>query len=201
MPSPQLTRRATLAMAALVLPGLALPDTLWAQRTAGDWAKPVPLAGVPNLHRVTPLIYRSAQPDAEGFRNLAALGVKTVINLRRTVDDSPLAAGTGLKTVHIKITTRHIRDENGAKIVLALQTLRDAQTSGPVLVHCTHGADRTGMIIALWRMLYQGWSRNDALDELQNGGFGFHHVWINIPRYLREVDLTALRARVKAKRA
>lgn len=198
MPMPQLTRRGTLA---LLLPTLALPQRLWAQISAADWAQPVALAGVPNLHRVTPLIYRSAQPDAEGFRNLAAFGVKTVINVRRSVDDSPLAAGSGLQTLHIKITTRHIRDENGAKIVLALRALRDAQANGPVLVHCTHGADRTRMIIALWRMLYQGWSRDDALNELQNGGFGFHHVWVNIPRYIREVDLANLRARIESGRA
>ena len=198
MPLPQLTRRGTLA---LLLPGLALPQRLWAQISAADWAQPVALAGVPNLHRVTALIYRSAQPDAEGFRNLAGFGVKTVISLRRSVDDSPLAAGSGLQTLHIKITTRHIRDENGAKIVLALRALRDAQANGPVLVHCTHGADRTGMIIALWRMLYQGWSRDDALNELQNGGFGFHHVWVNIPRYIRKVDLADLRARIEAGRA
>ena len=124
-----------------------------------------------------------------------------MINLRRTVDDSPRAVGTGLTTIHIKITTRHVTDENGAKIVQALRALRDAQSSGPVLVHCTHGADRTGMIIALWRMLYQGWSRPDALNELQNGGFGFHSVWINIPRYLRQVDLADLQTRIAAEAA
>ncbi len=198
MARPQLTRRDSLGLLATPLPGLMLPTALWAQVNSADWAKPIPLAGVPNLHRVTPLIYRSAQPDAEGFQNLARIGVKTVINLRRRVDDSPLAAGSGLKTVHIKITTRHVSDENGAKIVEALRALHAAQSDGPVLVHCTHGADRTGMIIALWRMLYQGWSRREALDELQNGGFGFHQVWINIPRYLRQVDLADLRARVAA---
>jgi protein tyrosine/serine phosphatase len=129
---------------------------------------------------------------------MTKLGIKTVINLRRTVDDSPLAAGTGLTLLHIKITTRHVTDENGAKIVQTMQALHDAQAKGPVLLHCTHGADRTGMIIALWRMIYQGWSRDEALDELQNGGFGFHHVWINIPHYLRHVDLNDLKARIEA---
>ena len=191
MPVQNLTRRGVLGLMAL-----ALPTRVWGKTTARDWAEPVDLAGVPNLHRVTPLIYRSAQPSAAGFQNLAKIGVKTVINLRRTVDDSPLAQGTGLALIHIKITTRHVTDENGAKIVLALRALRDAQSTDPVLLHCTHGADRTGMIIALWRMLYQGWSRAEALDELQQGGFGFHAVWINIPQYLRHVDLNDLKARI-----
>ncbi|WP_054006060.1 fused DSP-PTPase phosphatase/NAD kinase-like protein [Cypionkella psychrotolerans] len=191
MPVQNLTRRGALGLMAL-----ALPTRVWGKTTARDWAEPVDLAGAPNLYRVTPLIYRSAQPSAEGFRNLAKIGVKTVINLRRKVDDSPLAQGTGLALIHIKITTRHVTDENGAKIVLALRALRDAQSTDPVLLHCTHGADRTGMIIALWRMLYQGWSRAEALDELQQGGFGFHAVWINIPQYLRHVDLNDLKARI-----
>ena len=191
-----LTRRGALGLMAV-----ALPSRLCGQTTARHWAEPVDLAGVPNLHRVTPLIYRSAQPNAEGFRNLAKICVKTVINLRRTVDDSPLAVGTGLALIHIKITTRHVTDENGAKIVQALRALRDAQSTGPVLLHCTHGADRTGMIAALWRMLYQGWSRDQALEELQQGGFGFHAVWINIPQYLRHVDLNDLKTRIASEPA
>lgn len=140
-----LTRRGARGLMAV-----ALPSRLCGKTTARHWAEPVDLAGVPNLHRVTPLIYRSAPPSAEGFHNLAKIGVKTVINLRRTVDDSPLAVGTGLALIHIKITTRHVTDGNGAKIALALRALRDAQSPGPVLLHCTDGADRTGMIAALW---------------------------------------------------
>lgn len=150
----------------------ALPLLLCGQTTARHWAEPVDLAGVPNLHRVTPLIYRSAPPSAEGFHNLAKIGVKTVINLRRTVDDSPLAVGTGLALIHIN-TTRHVTDGNGAKIVLALRALRDAQSPGPVLLHCTRGADRTGIIAALWRMLYQGWSRDQALEECDRAALAF----------------------------
>ena len=83
-----LTRRG-----ALGLMDLALPTGLWGKNKVQEWAQPVDLAGVPNLHRVTPLVYRSAQPSSEGFQNLANIGVKTVINLRRSVDDSPRVAG------------------------------------------------------------------------------------------------------------
>jgi protein tyrosine/serine phosphatase len=126
------------------------------------------------------------------------LGIKTVINLRRRIDDAPLAAGTGLTTLHIKIKTRNVIENHGEAIVLALRALRDAQHDGPVLLHCTHGADRTGMIIALWRMLYQGWPRAAAITEMRQGGYGFHEVWANIPRYLQEVDLVELKTRVAA---
>jgi protein tyrosine/serine phosphatase len=80
--------------------------------------------------------------------------------------------------------------------VQAVRDLRAGMPRGPVLVHCHHGADRTGLICALWRVLYQGWSRQSAIDELIEGGYGFHPIWFNIPRYLREVNLTDLRDRI-----
>lgn len=194
---PLLSRRDSLCLLAAAASSLALPSAAQTLPTRPEaWAVPLSLPGVPDLHRVTPALYRCAQPDATGFANLAKLGVQSVINLRRSVDDAPLAAGTGLTLVHIKIKTRHIRENQSAQIIAALRALVAAKP--PVVVHCTHGADRTGLIIALWRMLYQGWSREDATAELVNGGFGFHAVWQNIPHYLATVDLVWLRAKVEA---
>lgn len=194
MPAAPLSRRHALTLIAACV---AAP--VWAETTRPpQWATPVAAAGVPNLFRVTPRLYRSAQPDAEGFQSLQTMGIKTVINLRRRIDDAPLAEGTGLTTLHIKIKTRHVTENHGAAIVLALRALRDAQHKGPVLVHCTHGADRTGMIIALWRMLDQDWPRADAITEMRQGGYGFHEVWANIPHCLEQVDLAALKSQVAA---
>ena len=67
---------------------------------------------------------------------------------------------------------------------------------GPVLLHCLHGADRTGMMTAMYRMLYQGWPREKAIDELKNGGYGYHAVWKNIEKYLKRVDVDAIRAQI-----
>ena len=163
-----------------------------------DWALPVAMEGAPNLFRVTDRIYRSAQPDAVGFRNLAAVGVRSVINIRRSVEDAPLAAGTGLRLHHVMMMTRAIREEHSARVVEALSALRQAEARGPVLIHCTHGADRTGTVIALWRILYQGWSREAALAEMTQGGFGFHLIWLNLTRYVAAVDQLDLKARVEA---
>ena len=52
------------------------------------------------------------------------------------------------------------------------------------------------LIAALYRMIHQGWTREEALRELHEGGFGFHPMWGNIPKYLEGVDLTDLQARV-----
>ena len=160
------------------------------------WAVPVTIAGAPNLFRVTPTFYRSAQPDAAGFAALAKdPGIKTVVSLRAFNSDEPLAQGTGIALVRIKIHTWHIETED---VVAALAAIRTTEAAGPVLLHCQHGADRTGLIAALYRVLYQGWTKDAALDEMLAGNFGFHAIWGNIPRYLRTVDRVALRQRVDA---
>ena len=188
-----LTRRTLLAAvpaAFLPTPGLTEPFRPLI------WAQPIDLAGVPNLHQITATLYRSAQPTAEGFRNLAALGIKSVISLRQTVNDTPLAEGTGLTLHRIPTKSRHVAEKSGAKVVATMQALDTGLGHGPTLIHCHHGADRTGLIAALYRILVQGWTREAALKELVEGGYRFHSMWANIPRYLTSVDLTALKSRI-----
>jgi protein tyrosine/serine phosphatase len=84
----------------------------------------------------------------------------------------------------------HIERED---VVGALRTLRSETRTGPTLLHCTLGADRTGLVAALYRMIYQGWSKEDALEEMEHGGFGFHDIWINIPRFIHELDMGELK--------
>lgn len=159
-----------------------------------EWALPVSVKGVPNLHRVENNFYRSAQPDADGFRILATqFGVRTVVSLRAFNSDGPLTRGLNMKLVRFKIHTWHIERED---VVGALRALRSAANEGPVLLHCQHGADRTGLITALYRILYEGWSKQAATDEMLNGKFGYHAVWGNIPRYIRQVDATRLKQEV-----
>lgn len=190
-----LTRRVLVAAtpaAFLPTPGLGQP------LRPHSWAPLVlpAVPGLPKLHRVAPLLYRSAQPDAEGFAQAAALGITAVLSLRQTVQDEPLAQGAGLALTRIPMKSRHVAEKNGAKVVAALRALALGMDGGPVLVHCHHGADRTGLICALYRVLYEGWSRQQAIDEMIEGGYGFHPIWANIPRYLARVDLDALRERI-----
>jgi protein tyrosine/serine phosphatase len=155
------------------------------------WATPVALDGAPNLHRVEDNFFRSAQPDAQGFKGLATThGVRTVVSLRAFNADEPLARGLDLALERVRINTWNIKRKD---VVAALQTLRRSSREAPVLLHCQHGADRTGMITALYRILYQGWSKVAALDEMQNGKFGYHAVWGNIPRFIRRVEVERLR--------
>jgi protein tyrosine/serine phosphatase len=156
------------------------------------WASPISLEGVPNLHQISPNLYRSEQPTALGMRNLEKLGIRTVINLRFFNNDSKEVQGTSLRTERVKILTWDIDDEH---VVEVMRILRNPQ-NGPYLIHCQHGADRTGLMSAMYRILEQGWTVDEALAELTEGGYGYHSIWSNILRYVRSVDVEKLRSAI-----
>lgn len=159
------------------------------------WAVPMPAtAGVSNFNKMTDNIYRSAQPTAEGFKNLEKLGIKTVINLRDMHDDADVAKGTALVLVREPIKTWNIKDEQ----VIRVMKLLAQKEKGPCLIHCQHGADRTGTMCAMYRILVQEWTKEQALDELQNGGYGFHTMWKNIITYIQNADIATLKAAIAA---
>jgi protein tyrosine phosphatase (PTP) superfamily phosphohydrolase (DUF442 family) len=153
------------------------------------WAVPVQAEGVPNLFQITPTLYRSAQPTRQGFQTLARMGIRTVINLRGGSDDDRAAREAGIGLESVPLSAAHVRHESNVRILRLL----GRPELGPILLHCQHGSDRTGMIAALYRMVYQGWSREKAIEEMRKGGYGFHAIWGGLVDYLETVDVAALR--------
>ena len=153
------------------------------------WATPLKQPGVPNLHRVTTNLFRSAQPTAAGMKSIEALGIKTVISLRAFHDDQDEVESTQLKTERIRFNTWHAEDED----VVRFLKLVTATNNGPILVHCLHGSDRTGTMIAIYRMAVQGWPKDEAIKEMTGGDFGYHTMWKNLIEYLEKLDVEALR--------
>ncbi len=149
-----------------------------------NWATPVRVEGAPNLHRVSDLLYRCAQPTAPGFKELEKLGIRTVVNLRSEHSDRNMLAGTNLKYYEIPSRATQVQE---ADLLKFLQIVTNPE-EGPYLVHCHHGADRTGLFVAVYRIVVQGWSREEAIREMQKGGFGFHNTYTNIVRYLQTFD-------------
>ncbi|NQU75584.1 MAG: hypothetical protein HQ546_04615 [Planctomycetes bacterium] len=71
-----------------------------AEQTADrPWAQPLTCPGVPNFHRVSPALYHGAQPTAEGMKNLEAMGIKTIVNLRTLHGDRDEIGPSGSATV------------------------------------------------------------------------------------------------------
>ncbi len=154
-----------------------------------NWAKPLTLSGVPNFHRVDSKLYRSAQPTAGGMKNLQKYGIKTIINLRSFHSDKDEIGKLPLKQYHIKINTWHLKDEHAIKF---LKIISDPQNQ-PVLVHCQHGADRTGTMCAVYRITIQGWNKPDAIKEMKEGDYNYHSVWTNLIKWLEETDMKKLK--------
>jgi protein tyrosine phosphatase (PTP) superfamily phosphohydrolase (DUF442 family) len=163
---------------------------LWA--APPQWAQPVQVEGLPNLHRVTPNYWRGAQPTMSGMHELERMGVKTVVSLRAFSTDEPLLRGTKLRYEHIRFKAWHPERED---VVRFLRIVTDPKNQ-PVFVHCEHGADRTGMMTAIYRVAFQGWTKEQAVDEMQHGGFGFHSTWQNLVRFVRELDIGTLKKTV-----
>jgi len=153
------------------------------------WAQPIEMAGVPNLFQVSTNLYRSAQPTGLGMQEIKREGIKTVVSLRSFHSDRDELGGTGLAYEHIYMKTWHPERED---VVRFLKIVTDPKRI-PVLVHCQHGADRTGSMTALYRVVVQGWTKEEAIREMTNGGYGFHEVWQNLPAWIEELDIESIR--------
>ncbi len=156
------------------------------------WATPLPgRPGLPNLHRITDTLYRGAQPTEVGFAELRKMGVKTVINLRAFHSDLDEFRRAGVEFNYVPISFKAWHPEK-EDVVKFLAVVRDP-ANFPIFFHCQHGADRTGMMSAIYRMVVQGWSNDDALTEMTDGGYGFHSIWRNLERYVRKFDASKYR--------
>jgi protein tyrosine phosphatase (PTP) superfamily phosphohydrolase (DUF442 family) len=140
------------------------------------------IAGVANLARISEHLYRGAQPTREGFAQLKAMGIKTIVNLRETHDDRGLIEGLGLHYVELPFNPAAPNDDIIAGF---MRTVCDPANQ-PVFVHCLAGSDRTGTVVAVYRSVVQGWPMDEAVKELER--FGFHEVWTELLQYLAALD-------------
>ena len=158
-----------------------------------EWARPVSAPPLENCFRVAEDLYRGAQPTGEGIRRLKQMGVRTIVNLRRMRTDADEADGAEVRTVDIYVNPAKPREE---QVVAFLRIVSDPNCT-PVYVHCQRGIDRTGMMCAAYRMLICGWSKQEAIDEMTRGPFGYDAVFVNVPEFLRGLDVEALRREVR----
>ena len=146
---------------------------------------PSKLPGLSNFARVSPTLYRGAQPKREGYAQLKSIGVRTVVNLRSgsdDADDARPARKAGLNYVSIPCQAASIGDD---QVIPFLRVVTDPANQ-PVFVHCRRGADRTGLAVAAYRVVVMGWTADAAAAELPV----FHHnsIYTNVARYLRHID-------------
>jgi protein tyrosine/serine phosphatase len=161
------------------------------------WAQPVKQISLENFHKVDERLYRSAQPTQEDFKKLEKFGIAYDLNLRQFHDDTSKLEGTSIKYYHIPINTSKMSYE---QLVDAVGYL--ASRDGKTLVHCLHGSDRTGTVVAGYRIALEGWSKDKAIDEFINGGYGYHAFWFtNLPKLLESLDVEKFKKDVQAYRS
>lgn len=149
------------------------------------------LPGVTNFARLDATLWRGSQPSAAGFRALEAAGARTVVSFRHDHDDLPLLKGTRLK--YLRIPSRAYHPEE-AKLMQFLKVIEDP-ANWPVFIHCAQGRDRTGYNAAVYRMVVQGWSAEQALAEMHR--FRFNRIWVGNPGFLQRLDAESLRRNVR----
>ncbi|MFX0206902.1 MAG: dual specificity protein phosphatase family protein [Candidatus Hodarchaeota archaeon] len=161
------------------------------QAVERKWAERIELSGIPNLHKVSEDLYRGAQPSADGMRQLEKLGIKTVVNLRFILSDRNRIEGTGLDYEHINMTTwnPHTKD-----VVRFLQIVTDSDRT-PVFVHCQHGIDRTGVLCAVYRIVVEGWNKDEAIEEMTKGSFAVRNIKKNLLDYIRKLNVEEIKCK------
>jgi protein tyrosine/serine phosphatase len=154
-----------------------------------QWAVEINLPGVPNFHKVSDNLYRGAQPTKEGFRQLKKSGIKTVVNLRAIHSDHDRIKDVNLNDERIPMTAWLPEEKD---VVKFLKIATDPNLT-PVFVHCQRGADRTGMMCAIYRVAVQDWTKDEAIEEMTKGGFGFSSMWQNLIDFIRKLDVDKIR--------
>ncbi len=136
------------------------------------------VAGVPNFAVVSPVLSRGGQPTREGFRALRERGIRTIVALRWGHDDHAALAGLGLNSYRLRAKQWHPETED---VVRAMKVILTPEYQ-PVFVHCQAGKDRTGLVVAVYRILVDGWSVEEAIAERK--GFGAADMWEENVTYL-----------------
>lgn len=129
--------------------------------------------GVPNFGQVTPTLYRGGQPSTEGFETLARMGIAIVVDTGRSRRDEALIKSLGMTYVPLPWYCPFPRDKVFERFI---EIIRE-NPGKKIFVHCRFGEDRTGMMIAAYRMGAEGWTAKEAMQEMHAFGYsGIHHL-------------------------
>ncbi len=160
--------------------------------TAGKIPPLVVEAPIPNFRQVHTWMYRGGQPDAAGLQYLASLNIRTVLSLRWSAGvinaEQKQVCALGMNYVSIPLNYWTFPSLKQIEYFLSIV---DDEAKRPVYIHCKHGADRTGVILAAYRIAREGWSAEEAYLEMKRCGFHlirmYHFKWA-VYLFARQLD-------------
>lgn len=153
------------------------------------WGAPVIGTDFDNMYFVDKGIFRSEQPESENVTDLKSLGIKEVLNLREFHSDKDDIKDHSIVLHRIKMNSGAVTEE---QLVNALRIIKNRK--GPILIHCWHGSDRTGVTIAAYRIVFNNWSKSQALDEMNNGGYGYHsNIYPGLVTLIENLNIMKIR--------
>lgn len=161
------------------------PPTATATRSGKAFAPRVEgKPGLSHVAQVAPGVYRGAQPSAEGFKSLKDMGVKTIICFRSHHSTKKEVETLGMTSVELPLqadligSTPPTEEQVAAFFGAVLDPARR-----PAYFHCAHGKDRTGTMAALYRIEIDGWTPEEAVEEMQ--AFGYHDNYKDLIEFVR----------------
>ena len=172
-----------------IVSGCITTPSLPKEQRPTHWAKE--LNHAENFYQISADVFRSEQPNANLASQIKEHQIDVVINLRNRDLDSTQLKDQNLKLIHIPINTWSINREDLLQVMFEIQQAKAFEQK--MLIHCYHGSDRTGASIAMYRIIFEDWSTQEALDEMKYGGYGFHPIWINIEKIFTPENIKWIR--------
>jgi tyrosine-protein phosphatase SIW14 len=171
----RLLRCSAVLLLALEMPAGAQPPQQTTSASAEHSAgKHITSDGLPNFGEVSSKLYRGGQPTAAGFEKLSQMGISIVVDFGRSARDEKQTRKLGMKYVTIPWHCPFPKDEAFAKFLRLVQE----NPGKKIFAHCRLGDDRTGMMVAAYRMGIEGWSADRAMNEMKEFGFSRAHHFI-----------------------
>lgn len=142
-----------------------------------------------NFYQVDKQLFRSERFKTDNSDLLKKHGVQTIINLRHQNTDN--LSSQDFRLINYPLKTWAVTPEQLADILVLINN--EQKQGKTVLIHCYHGADRTGIVIAMYRIIEQNWTIEQAKQEMLQGGYGFHKIWKNLSNLLTEQKVSEIR--------
>jgi tyrosine-protein phosphatase SIW14 len=142
---------------------------------------PKPNDDIPNFHEVHPWLFRGGQPNQDGMHRLYDMGVRTVIDLRsdpnQIASEQQVCQAHGMRFISIPMSASRSPSQQAiSKFLSIVDGASKKGDNGAVFVHCHHGSDRTGAMIAIYRMQHDHYSYDQANSEMMKYGFNPDHA-------------------------